>query len=301
MNHYRFLHLTLASPVELPELQPSEDAPQLTFTVTARPPGRCETIHVWRDEDGDPTLAYARASGSDALVFPDVATFVMGRGSITAHTRADPATVRHCLLDQVLPRILAREGAVVLHAAAARIDEVGIVLFAGRSGSGKSTLLAHAASAGARLLSDDCVALSVDDGVVRGRAPYPSLRVYPDSRAATGLTDRPSDTFVDGSEKRRVLGFPTVDTEDATVEALFLLTGPEADVSVRPLSGNRALAALPAQLFTMDPTDLVHMRTQFDRLASILRAGVRVLELDHPHAYEQLAQVWSIVRARLRP
>jgi len=49
--------------------------------------------------------------------------------------------LRHLLDDQILPRILAHQGELVLHAAGVA-DADGVILFMGVSGSGKSSLAA---------------------------------------------------------------------------------------------------------------------------------------------------------------
>jgi hypothetical protein len=80
--------------------------------------------------------------------------------------------------EHVANRVLARSGAVVLHAASV-LDGDDAIVFAGHSGAGKSTISRIAEDAGARVLSDDRTILTVgDDGVVRahGTPWHGSLR-----------------------------------------------------------------------------------------------------------------------------
>ncbi len=52
-----------------------------------------------------------------------------------------PATLQHLLFDQILPRLIAHAGRLVLHASAVGAS-AGAILFLGGTGQGKSTLAA---------------------------------------------------------------------------------------------------------------------------------------------------------------
>jgi len=92
-------------------------------------------------------------------------------------------TVDHLVWDQVLPPVLAHDGALVLLGGGVEVDGGAIAIVA-PSGHGKSTLSASLHGAGRTLLGDD--ALIVDTGQTRPtiRAVYPSLRLLPDVHAA---------------------------------------------------------------------------------------------------------------------
>lgn len=89
-----------------------------------------------------------------------------GRSAIAAMPGPDipDDTIRHFLVDDVLPELLAASGALVLHGAAV-VFEGGAVVLLGGSGMGKSTLSALLSRRGFPLLADDCVVIDpIADG-----------------------------------------------------------------------------------------------------------------------------------------
>lgn len=296
MKTYNYLGMALASRRVLPELGVTEAAAEVCFAVRRERLRTGAILHRWRDDAGHTTLCFARVREQDALLFPRLGVFQIESDRIRAFSRADAATVRHCLLDQVLPRLLARRRMVMLHAGAARLASGQAVLFVGPSGAGKSTLLAEGLRQGAQLLSDDCIHLTSDAGRLRCAAPYPSLRLYSDSRKWTGLATRPTEAFAAGSDKRRVGGFQGC--AEAPVAAIFVLSGRREELAVHPLRGAEALAVLSRHLFAMNPNDLKEMRALFEVLAAHLRTGVSVFELQHPRRFSALPGLWEAIVAQ---
>jgi len=99
-------------------------------------------------------------------------------------------TIRHILLDQVIPRLIAAAGRTVLHASAVE-TRVGTVAFLGEGGAGKSTLAAVFSAAGDALVSDDALVIEVAGGRAYARPGYPRLRLFPDAaRQFFGRNDR---------------------------------------------------------------------------------------------------------------
>jgi hypothetical protein len=121
------------------------------------------------------------------------------------------ATLRHLLLDQVLPRVLAHRGHVVLHAASVRIHE-RIVAIAGTTGAGKSTLAASFLIAGHPLLSDDGLLLDPGPSGTLAQPTYPSLRLWPQTVERLFAEAPTMEPMAHYSTKRRLMMNP--DSED---------------------------------------------------------------------------------------
>ena len=150
-------------------------------------------------------------------------------------------TLRHLLLDQVLPRLLAQRGQLVLHAGAVRAGSRAIA-FVGETGSGKSTLSGSFHVDGCPVLSDDGLLVTPEAGRALALPTYPSLRLWPEALAgslrraaalAPSLTTRPSSASC--SAKPRNPGTPL------PLAALFVLA-PAADngaARISSLSGSR--------------------------------------------------------------
>ena len=107
---YEISGVTLASAIPLPELTPREGAPDWTFTIAAGrvAPQRSPWFHVWRAAGGRPVVSFGREAGGYLLRVHGKADFVVDLAHATIvcwrRTRANLATVRHLLLDQVKKR-----------------------------------------------------------------------------------------------------------------------------------------------------------------------------------------------------
>jgi hypothetical protein len=139
--------------------------------------------------------------------------------------------------EYLMVRLLARRGAMVLHASAVA-DDGGAFVFAGHSGAGKSTISEIAERCGAELLSDDRTVLAIRDGVV----------------TAAGTPWHGS--FASGSPSQ------------LPVKAIFLLEQAPAN-SVEPLSRSRAFAELLVRL--VRPTvELAEQLSVVDALQTVV-------------------------------
>ncbi|TAJ26289.1 MAG: hypothetical protein EPO64_06630, partial [Nitrospirae bacterium] len=166
---YRVCGLTLASNVSFPELSPAlePEPPTAESNVLVRFSARhipLPTPSHWlpskglpNEEPEDPWLSCAKIEQGYLLRFHKLADFTVdaeGR-EIVGVPEADtsPDTLRHLLLDNVLPLALTLQGHDTLHATAVLTTQ-GVCAFIGPSGAGKSTLAASFLFAGYPVLSD---------------------------------------------------------------------------------------------------------------------------------------------------
>src|SRR5262245_25522327 len=158
--NYRFGDLILASEFPCTQLPAGGNAePDCTFALRWGPePEDRRWDHAWPAARGGVALRGARHGDAYTLGAPGVADFsiddeacrIVGR----AAEGAARETIEHLLIDQVLPRVLAHRGRLVLHAGGVRTP-FGAIAFLGESGAGKSTLCSAMNRAGHRLLGDD--------------------------------------------------------------------------------------------------------------------------------------------------
>jgi hypothetical protein len=105
-------------------------------------------------------LNWAHEPRSFSLDFPGFAEFRVSTAENFSHVLCSDvsvganATMRHLLLDVVLPRVMAIHSEFMFHAGVVRRGD-DAVLIAGPSGAGKSTLCAALDASGDELLSDD--------------------------------------------------------------------------------------------------------------------------------------------------
>ena len=120
----------------------------------------CRWIHHWTVSGGKVWLAIGRETDGYILRFRTFADFHWSprQRVLTCHVRprTEMRTVRHLLLDQVLPVISSAEHVSGLHASAVLVGDEAVA-FAGKTGRGKSTLAASFAAVGFPAMTDDCL------------------------------------------------------------------------------------------------------------------------------------------------
>lgn len=189
---YRFADVTVESRTAIPELVPTAgaqtgDVIEVVWRETL-PPVRAEWFHQWGE---DPEL-WARFgdTGQEYVVdFPTLAEFRITRDATLVCGRLQPGvpefTGRHLLLNQILPLALSRRGRLVLHAGAVAIGGE-VFAFIGPTGSGKSTLVAACANAGAEVVADDSVVISLDGDRWMAWPSYPAIRLWSSAASLIG-------------------------------------------------------------------------------------------------------------------
>jgi len=207
-----------------------------------------------------------------------------------------PETLDHLWHDHILPRQLAHEGALVLHAGGVVVDGRAVALIAD-TGHGKSTLTASLHAAGHPILGDDALIVARPDGGAppRVRAVYPSLRLNPDSAAAffPGVEGRAMAHY---SQKRHL---PLGETAAEAPLALLVALGPEVpQVAATRLNPAEAVMRIVANSFARDPGDRPRARERM-RAAAALAAVVPVWEMRYRRDYATLPEVHATIRRLL--
>jgi hypothetical protein len=298
--------------LELPELPVAAAVrPQYRVdesTAPLWPHDKPDARHEWLDAAGGVTLVGARWSDTYYLCMPGVAGARVGadaRVTVWRDPAAGAASLRHALVDQILPRVLAGDGALMLHAAAVADAGAGAMLVLGDSGFGKSTLSVAFARAGARLLSDDCVRLELAGDGVQVIPTYPGIRLRPDSLAALYGDSAPATTpMAHYTDKRRIVGPVATDgagAGPAAASAIVVLQPPGTDtgIAVTRLPSAAACIALVRNSFALDPADLVRSRALLARAADVARV-VPVYAVGYPRDYARLPEVIARLRTLVR-
>ena len=172
------------------------------------------------------------------------------------------------LLAQVLPLAAALRGMEILHASA--VEMAGrAVAFLGSSGVGKTTLAARIVARGARLVTDDVLAVDVANGAVRAHRGGAVARVDPrELRAMTGKERRGLGAVRARAEKWHVT--PTLASDELPLGLTYhLVRRPEVDeveiVRVHPYDP----ALLLGSAFLSYLVDPERLRRQLDVCAAI--------------------------------
>lgn len=199
MHSYRVYGMGVQCPFELPELDPATSLDSQAWRIdacsgpapdAALEPAGIDTVY------GSVRVRSSISDGFARLTFDDTGTFDLhlsarvirwypGQDSNTAAVRAD-------LLGRVLAMAAHGGGALVLHASAVTI-EGGVIAFLGPKQAGKSTLAMALVRRGARLVTDDMLAVRFDpDGPVAAPGVQ-RVRLWPDSVRAIGARAASAD------------------------------------------------------------------------------------------------------------
>lgn len=247
--------------------------------------------HHWRDSD-EVVLSLARQGSTYWLRVPDLGSYLLQldppRILISPDAASlDPATLEHQLVDQILPRLLAQLGELLVHASALTINGRN-ALFLGPSGWGKSTLAGLLQRRGHTVLSDDCVQVNPEGERFNAIPTYPSLRLFPDSLDAVFPDLVETTPVANYTEKRRVPMPPPTDVVGGVpIEVLYLLGDPaKADGSIRisPLRPAEICLSLIRHSFRLDLSDRVATVRHLDRCSAIARA-VPAFRIDYPRDF----------------
>ena len=275
--------------LEFPELLPNPDPDLRTWRIACRDgraprrPGR-RWFHRWRFPDGRRWVAFARDPGGYILRF-EVADFDVRPGDqhIDCYPAADVPhnTLRHLVLDQVLPLIVGTTDSLALHGSVVG-TEAGALAFLGESGLGKSTLAAKLGQRGCTVLSDDCCLLRRGTDHFMAVPSYPGVRLNPDSLRGVGLGGELVSHY---SDKRRIASAEVAPFAGDPVPLARLYEVAPRDVltqareiSITPASPRDAMYALIDYTFHLDIGHAPRLRETFELAGEIVeRHGVRRL------------------------
>jgi len=253
--------------------------------------------HRWTTPNGKIVLAHRQQGEFHWLRFPALADFSISQDArdIVCYPlpQIPTETIRHLLLDQVLPRCLAHQGKLMLHASAVWLDQ-GVLLFIGGSGAGKSTLAGNFHQAGQPALADDCVWLKENYAQPKAVPSYGGLRLWKDSLKFLLDTKQHTFSMAHYSTKKRVFfkdhnktgneeGFPII----AIIVIPPVGEEPISDVTLELLSQREAYMEMVKQTFLLDVNDLDKITYHFQSLGRMM-PFLRSYRLSMPRNYNLL-------------
>jgi hypothetical protein len=204
-------------------------------------------------------------------------------------------TLRHLLLDQVLPRVLSHRGQPVLHASAVFLNN-GVIAFTGPSGAGKSTLAASFIKRGCDVLADEFLPLETSPREIYAVPCYLGNRVWPDSQAVLFWD------FRQAHPGKRRLGRPprleATQIQQFPIRALYFLRPVNVSCARPPeifrISQRDAMLELIKNSFQLDIRDRTHAERLFSSSAEIARL-LPMYVLIYRHDYTTLPKIHELI------
>jgi hypothetical protein len=230
-----------------------------------------------------------------ALAIPGIGTFLVRQGNeilVDPDLDAGDALLQLALLGPVLAALLQQRGTLVLHASAVEIDGVAVG-FLGHRGAGKSTMAAALLGRGYSLLTDDILAVSLQDGTPHVRSGLPHLKLWPDAVAALGGDPVLLPPVREGHDKRAQAIGRSLRSGSLPLSRLYVLSGGD-DPALEPLPSREAFFALVTHSYGIAWLHGVSGPAQFAARAELIRR-IAVRRLRRPSDLGRLDQVIRLV------
>ena len=299
---YRIFGVGLETDVPLPELSPLPSAATVLRArlrhrqaPRARGPG-------WDLTNRQGWMDVSRRPGEWRIRFARVAEFLVSDNASMVRTWAPPATplrtIRHLLIDQVLPMMLSARGHLILHGSAVA-GRHGGVLLVGASGVGKSTLAVSLTLAGWKLLSDDLVRIQLGRGRPRAIAAYPGARLWPDV-AAILARGQARSRLAHYTDKRRIVRAALSGrvAGAAALRRVYLLGTAGPEITVSAVAKREALMALLGNVTRLDTGAGGAEHDRLDTLTDLCEA-IPVRGISYPRDLNRLEDVRRAIIADL--
>ena len=180
MKFYKAYGLTIASDLEIPELQTTRQCDtdvRICFNKIDFNFSKMIKNRIWHCEPNNYYLNVKR-----------IGSFHVQKGtiiSIDSQPQTPKEDIRFVLLGSVMAALLQQRKYLTLHAGAVQTPQ-GAILFTGPSGYGKSTLTQAFANKGFSVISDDVVALNTSQQKISVLPSFPKLRLWEDSLRQVG-------------------------------------------------------------------------------------------------------------------
>jgi hypothetical protein len=302
MFSYKICGYIFRSNVAIPELVACDEREsQFIFQLYAdskHSSGTCQWTNHWYSLDGSIWLAFARLEAGYLLRFPEYADFVVSADARTVscylQAKCPPETMRHLLLNQVIPLVFSHSGKLVLHASACATPQ-GVLAFMGMTGAGKSTLAASFGLQGFAVLTDDCLLVEEQDERIVTVPSYPGLRLWPETVTALFEQEPVLQPLAHYTDKKRILFDQDHFDSSLSVRVIYVLTQPEnmqeiTGVTITPLATSEALLETVKHTFQLDITDREKLGQAF-RQYQWLAKSVPFFRLSFPREHVFLPTV----------
>ncbi|MCA9883312.1 MAG: hypothetical protein KC708_10095 [Anaerolineae bacterium] len=201
-------------------------------------------------------------------------------------------TLRHLILDQILPFFFHQWRYSAFHASAVQFKDHAIA-FLGDSGSGKSTLAAMLVQKGLRFITDDCLLLEKTANGFICYPYYPNMRLWEDSYQQ--VDTRSAEVLAPLAQKKRLKPKVSFSYDPLPIKKIFVMSK-EVPVTASPklekLSPSNAFMSLARYSFLWDYSDRDKVNRDVE-IAAYAADNVDLYSLAFPRHFELMDTVIS--------
>ena len=262
----------------------------------------------WETVNGDIFASCAKGKNGYILRFPKIASFIITYefDHILYFSEPDTPieTIRHLLLDHIIPKILGQQGRLVLHASAIVLPNGKAIAFLGNSGWGKSTIASSFHESGSQLITDDCLLIDQTKDRITGIPNYYGLRLFHDSADAIFSADKDFSRMAHYSKKKRLIMHKQEIEQNIskiTIDAFFILNNPDklsstSLIEINPVRGILEFMGLVERMFVLDITDKKNNIKQFQIMSNIIKSEIQVFEMHYPRKHSILRELQAFIK-----
>ena len=289
---------TIGSDVALPELRPSDSAAR----TPDDPDLEVVRASIGGVEETEGVNGVIRSTDRNALLHYDhTGGFRVEDGRrivVDAAVDTSERLARHLILGVCTGVALHQKGHLTLHASAVGLED-GVAAFIGWKRRGKSTTASALHASGARLVTDDIVAIPPgnDATVLPG---FPQMRLDPEAVAATrGATPEALPRLHADYRKRIGRADRRFQREPRPLRCLYLLEWGN-DFEVEPLSPRDAFVRLLQHSYAQRFLgNTAATPSHFEKVNRLVKA-VPVVRLERPRDLDRLPDMVRFVRSHFR-
>jgi hypothetical protein len=303
MNNFLFCNYVIKSNISLPELMVSKNT-EADFFFQYRRDDTALFSGNWGYHwyvDDVLSISLGIQDSFYWLQFPELADFRISPNAQEIHcfplSDIPEHTIRHLLLDQVLPRCMAHQGYLLLHASAVQTPH-GLVLFTGPSGAGKSTLAGYFHQSGYPAISDDCMLLEEEQDCVKAFPSYGGVRLWEDSQEFLFPEKQETHEMAHYSSKQRISlkNNENNKTKNNKIAAIIFLS-PHAqnkEITLKPASLREGYMELLKQTYQLDVIDPQKIAQHAQALGRVI-PKIPLFQLSMPHEYGLLPTAKQLI------
>ena len=292
MPVYTAYGLGIDSYLTLPELVAGANKIDLTI--------KCDRSD--RDKDVENSeFSYWRNEEEIGLYWQKLGTFLIRSGKeiiIDPVPGVNEKDLHPALLGACMAVALHQKGYLILHASAVRVNGKAIA-FIGNKGWGKSTIASAFIARGHQFITDDVLAISLNDNTAMVYPSFPQLKLCPDAIVAMGEDPETLPRVMPQISKRQYKLSQDFDSNPVPLQSIYLL-GKAAELKITKIAAGDSILPLLAHSYgARFGKELLHLgEAEHFLQCSKLANKIDICALKRPSNISLLEDTVELIRSK---